>query len=116
MSKSINDLDVYLVPQGEKGARTSAIKVKDLKQALIEKCKEEPPVEDIQKLAIFMHDTYEKKAKYREWDTQERCRTKFDDLPLANKLVMLDVAEEVLKILRKDAFMRFGNIKESDLK
>lgn len=50
-------------------------------------------------LAVFMHDTYEHLAKQVGWKTQESCQVRFNDLPAANRKVMLSVAHEVLKRL-----------------
>jgi hypothetical protein len=50
---------------------------------------------NIYQLAVLMHRKYEKLSKENNWDTQEECRVVFDDLPEANKKVMLGVAEFV---------------------
>ena len=53
-------------------------------------------------LAKFMHDTYEGVAKQEGWETQEKCRVDFNDLPDRNRLTMLRVAEAVLVLLKKE--------------
>lgn len=59
---------------------------------------------DAEKLAIFMHNTYEKSAKELGWDTQEKCKVEFEDLPEKNRQVMLFVAEEVIKFMEQFNF------------
>ncbi|MBW2969150.1 hypothetical protein KY314_03465 [Candidatus Woesearchaeota archaeon] len=57
-----------------------------------------PSREKIEELAEWLHNIYEKASKVRGWKTQESCRTTdFWNLPERNRLVMLDVAAEVLK-------------------
>jgi len=51
-------------------------------------------------LAKFIHDTYEKLSKEFGWNTQKSCKVEFKDLPSKNKVVMLGVAIEVLKVLK----------------
>lgn len=46
-------------------------------------------------LAIWLHETYEAQAREVGWKTQESCRVKFDELPEANKKVMLKIARDV---------------------
>ena len=50
----------------------------------------------IRKLALFIHNVYEKESKKVGWKTQKNCRVKFDDLPEKNKKVMLKVAEKII--------------------
>lgn len=50
-------------------------------------------------VATFLHDRYEKHSKAQGWKTQEQCRVKFDDLPEANKKVMLAVSKDLLKLI-----------------
>lgn len=52
---------------------------------------------EIFKLAKFMHDRYEILAKQENWKTNELSRCSFEYLPLANKRVMLRLAEEILE-------------------
>lgn len=49
----------------------------------------------IRKLAILMHNVYEAQAKLEGWKTQDSCKVEFDDLPEANKRVMLATAKKV---------------------
>ena len=51
---------------------------------------------DIWRLARFMHDEYETIAKDKGWQTQERCRVDFVDLPEQNKITMLELATRIL--------------------
>ena len=50
----------------------------------------------IRKLALFIHNIYEKESKKVGWKTQKNCKVKFDDLPEKNKKVMLKVAEKII--------------------
>ena len=52
---------------------------------------------DVHKLAVFMHDTYEKQAKETGWKTQDQCKVDFEDLPEENKRVMLRTAMLVIE-------------------
>ena len=54
-----------------------------------------------EELAEFMHNEYESYAKRVGWKTQEECQTLFDELPPANKEVMLWVAKSVSDKLRQ---------------
>lgn len=54
----------------------------------------------IQELAKFMHDEYEKAAKFCGWETQEKTKVEYEELPKENKEVMLIVAEKVICRLR----------------
>jgi len=59
------------------------------------------------KLAKFMHDRYEKYAFIFGWDTQEKTKVPFEDLPEENKKTMLAVAQDILfslqNITKKDS-------------
>ena len=44
-------------------------------------------------LAVFMHDIYEIISKKKNWNTQKKCKVKFENLPKENKEVMLEVAK-----------------------
>jgi len=46
-------------------------------------------------LAEWLHDSYEESAKIIGWDTQEKCKVPFDELPNMNKLVMLEMAHKL---------------------
>ena len=48
------------------------------------------------KLAEWLHDNYEQIANEKNWNTQEKCRVKFKDLPKANKEVMLELADRLI--------------------
>ena len=56
---------------------------------------------EIKELAEFMHNEYESYAKKVGWKTQKDCQTLFDELPPANKEVMLWVAKSVNDKLRQ---------------
>lgn len=56
---------------------------------------------DAQSLAAFSHDVYEAEAVKAGWKTQEQCRVPFDELPEANKTVMLAVASAIIAEVEK---------------
>ena len=51
--------------------------------------------EELKQIAEFMHNEYESYAKRVGWKTQKECQTLFDELPPANKEVMLWVSKSV---------------------
>ena len=52
---------------------------------------------DINSLAEFMHDRYEKHSIKRNWETQKSCKQKpFENLPEENQEVMKDLAVDML--------------------
>ena len=53
-----------------------------------------------EEIARLLHDEYEKAAKEEGWHTQKRCRVKFNDLPDANKRVMLRIAGIIITKLQ----------------
>ena len=53
-----------------------------------------------EEIARLLHDEYEKAAKEEGWRTQEYCRVEFDDLPDANKRVMLRIAGIIITKLQ----------------
>jgi len=57
---------------------------------------------DPEELAKFMHQTYEHHAKRLGWSTQAQCQVAFEDLPKANKEVMLSVAQDLLTLFKAD--------------
>jgi len=58
--------------------------------------------EDItERLARFMHETYEDRARFYDWETQEKSRVAFEDLPPENAKTMLAVAKEVIEWFNK---------------
>jgi hypothetical protein len=53
------------------------------------------------KLAVFLHNTYEKEAKNLGWKTQKSCRSKkFSELPLENQQLMIFVADKIIRKLQ----------------
>ena len=57
---------------------------------------------EIRDLAIFMHEEYEKIAKEKGWNTQEKTRVEFDELPEENKQVMLTLAKKIIEMQDKE--------------
>ena len=60
-----------------------------------------------------MHETYEQLSKEMGWETQDKCKVGFDDLPNKNKIVMLGVADAVIK--RFNESITITNFPESKL-
>ena len=48
-------------------------------------------------LAEWMHDQYEEISKQKNWETQKKCRVRFEDLPKENREVMIALAKRLLK-------------------
>ena len=46
-------------------------------------------------LAKWLHDSYEEIAKRKKWNTQEKCKVEFEDLPEENKRTMIGLARRV---------------------
>ncbi len=55
----------------------------------------------VERVACAMHDAYEEAAKRAGWETQERCRVTYDDLPESNKVTMLATARAALAVVRE---------------
>lgn len=53
--------------------------------------------DDVERIARNFHDTYEYHAGLEGWETQERSRVKFDDLPEANRKTMLLTVRAMLE-------------------
>jgi len=51
-------------------------------------------------LAIFMHKRYEAIAKEEFWNTQEKTRVSFQDLPSENQRTMLRLAQEIINLFK----------------
>ena len=68
---------------------------------------------DVHKLAVFMHDTYEKQAKETGWKTQDQCKVDFEDLPEEKQdEYMNGYNEEQLKSLVKKLAITLNDIGE----
>lgn len=52
-----------------------------------------------EQLALLFHDTYERLAPSHGWQTQERSRKPWEEVPSENKSLMIAVASEVLAAL-----------------
>ena len=63
----------------------------------MKKTKLTPKQQEIYNLAKFMHEMYEDKARLYGWETQEKSRVAFRDLPPENAKTMLAVAKEVIE-------------------
>lgn len=69
----------------------------------------------VQSLAAFSHDVYEAEAVKAGWKTQEQCRVPFDELPEANKTVMLAVASAIIAEVEKRGEARPIDIGKRDI-
>jgi len=59
--------------------------------------------DEVIKLAIEMHNTYEVFAKQEDWKTQESTHLRpFKSLPMENQRVMLRMADFIIKKFAKD--------------
>ena len=47
---------------------------------------------DTIQLAKWLHDNYQTLYKHHIWDTQEKCKVEFFDLPIENQKVMIEMA------------------------
>lgn len=50
----------------------------------------------IENIAREFHDAYERLAPSKGWETQERSRTSFEDLPPENRELMIAVVAELI--------------------
>ena len=48
-------------------------------------------------LADWLHNQYEEISKEKSWNTQKRCKVKFEDLPGENREVMFELAKRIIK-------------------
>lgn len=48
-------------------------------------------------LAKEFHEIYEDEAISNNWNTQQKCKVKFEDLPLENKITMIQTCEKLLE-------------------
>jgi len=67
-------------------------------------------------LAVWLHRNYEDIASENDWDTQEECKTSFDELPEENRQTMLELAERLIEefdITLSDDWM-FQRMKRGD--
>ena len=58
--------------------------------------------EEIEEFAKTLHNKYEELSKLLNWDTQEKCKVEFNDLPENNKKVMLWLSKFILENYIKD--------------
>jgi len=58
------------------------------------------------KLARWLHENYEREAGRIGWETNKKCQTDFDYLPLANRLVMLNIARKLIQKFELYSFLR----------
>jgi len=56
---------------------------------------------DIKKMAEEFHKVYEDESKQVGWKTHKSCQVKFDDVPIANKTVMLRTCMRLLEWINK---------------
>jgi len=53
----------------------------------------------VYEIAKFLHERYEFHSEKELWNTQQICKVPFDDLPKANKKVMLAVSKDLLNLV-----------------
>jgi hypothetical protein len=53
--------------------------------------------DDVERIAREFHNTYEYIAGVMGWETQQRSRVKFDDLPESNRKTMLHTVRALLE-------------------
>ncbi len=51
---------------------------------------------EVEKIAKRFHEVYEELAPSRGWETQERSRVPWEDVPSENKKLMIDVVSQLL--------------------
>ncbi len=56
-----------------------------------------------EELAEIFHNEYEKAAKAYSWNTQEKCKTDFYNLPENNRKTMIATVIQVRKIIEEEA-------------
>lgn len=56
---------------------------------------------EVRKLAVFMHEEYEKIARDEDWQTQERTQVPFEELPRENLETMLILAKRVYEYVQE---------------
>ena len=59
---------------------------------------------DSEELAKFMHDDYERVSKIIGWNTQDKCKVEFKDLPDENKQVMIAVACNIMEFFNQKGY------------
>lgn len=47
-------------------------------------------------LAKYLHDNYEEISKKTNWNTQEKCKVEFENLPIENKNTMILLAGKII--------------------
>lgn len=53
---------------------------------------------EIEEFAKELHNYYEERAEVNNWETQKSCKVEFEDLPIANKQTMIDLASYIKSI------------------
>jgi len=48
-------------------------------------------------LADWLHNQYEEISKKKGWNTQEKCKVRFENLPIENREVMFELAKRIIK-------------------
>jgi len=73
---------------------------------------DEDRTEGAREIAEKLHDLYEESAKAVGWKTQKDCQVKFNDLPEANKKVMLHTGQYVEYLINEAVADRDAIIRE----
>lgn len=59
---------------------------------------------DAEHVARCFHESYERKAPQHGWETQQRSRVEWEDVPEENRSLMIAVVQELLD----EGVIRFG--------
>lgn len=62
-----------------------------------------------EEIAKAFHDTYERLGPSFGWDTQQRCKREFDELPPENKRLMIATCKEVRALLAQSAAVELAH-------
>ncbi len=65
---------------------------------------------NVKDIAKLLHDNYEIEAKKVGWNTQKSCKVEFNDLPEANKKVMLAQGELILNLFNEHTNSKLNKI------
>lgn len=81
------------VPEQSSSDRNSGTSIEEFEKDML--------IIDSEELAKFMHDDYERCAKIIGWNTQDKCKVEFEDLPEENRLTMIAVACNVMQFFNE---------------
>ena len=79
---------------------------------MTDKHSEELRRERIKSLARWLHNTYENEARMYGWETQEKTRVRFADLPEENAKTMLAVSREIYNLIESEKRSMLDDMRE----